>query len=519
MGSQSRGVDPDRIQPRMEAVLEISSLQEDQDSCARSRSDVATVMPNCFFCFAVVVIVARFDVSSSSSECFDDEVSKCQARMDECETDPTWMLRHCRATCDVCVMQNQTIEYNPGLGKIPDDISTEVLLTIRTINRYALEVRSDTRYALTNVHCKDRNELCAFWTFQGQCSSTEYIDFMKRECPLSCQLCGSDEWKGVFFLQFLLGDLSQAYSGGDNATHSRRRSLTLLLETLRLDPGHVGKSPSSNWVLTLHDRLMNLIPSVLLKVYASTTDPAHMDDLRLLGKILGSSSIMEEAPHQAFVAYRSRGFIVREMQEIDHLITRSIELSVGFAVPNEAALATIQEVSPVIQIGAGAGYWAALLRYHGVDIVAYDLHPPDSSENAFFDYTYVADIQQGSCIDVFRDEPQLAQHRSLLLVWPNDPDPVDNQQFCDNRGCEGSQATWDTDCLTAFLQAGGSKVVFVGEREQKVQGEDCGLSATRQFQHLLHQRFRLISTVSIPNWWLNQDDLSVWELKVTTDEL
>jgi hypothetical protein len=30
----------------------------------------------------------------------------------------------------------------------------------------------------------------------------------------------------------------------------------------------------------------------------------------------------------------------------------------------------------VVEVGAGTGYWAALLRARGVDVVAYDVRPP-----------------------------------------------------------------------------------------------------------------------------------------------
>ena len=50
----------------------------------------------------------------------------------------------------------------------------------------------------------------------------------------------------------------------------------------------------------------------------------------------------------------------------------------GFAVPTDAALDAIVACSPrgVLELGAGAGQWAALLARRGVDVVAYDVAPP-----------------------------------------------------------------------------------------------------------------------------------------------
>jgi hypothetical protein len=45
------------------------------------------------------------------------------------------------------------------------------------------------------------------------------------------------------------------------------------------------------------------------------------------------------------------------------------------AVPTTEALRALQALSPIIEVGAGRGYWARLLSELGCDIVASDLHP------------------------------------------------------------------------------------------------------------------------------------------------
>lgn len=112
------------------------------------------------------------------------------------------------------------------------------------------------------------------------------------------------------------------------------------------------------------------------------------------------------------------------------------------------------------------------------------------------------------------------------MIWPNDPDPTDNPQFCigsSSTDCAGSEAVWDADCLLAFLAAGGRRVIYVGERERQLSNHfmdggggggtaDCGISSSRRFQTLLEERFRMVTRVEIPQMWLNEDDLTVWEL-------
>ena len=51
------------------------------------------------------------------------------------------------------------------------------------------------------------------------------------------------------------------------------------------------------------------------------------------------------------------------------------------AIPTEGALQAIADLKmPVVEVGCGSGYWARLLRGRGVDVLAYDLHPPKPLE-------------------------------------------------------------------------------------------------------------------------------------------
>ncbi len=91
----------------------------------------------------------------------------------------------------------------------------------------------------------------------------------------------------------------------------------------------------------------------------------------------------------------------------------------AFAVPTEAALTTIARYAPIVELGAGTGYWAYLLRQRGVDVVAYDRFPPDRAENPNrLDPRLWTEVLAG-------DESVLARFpdRGLLLCWPSWRDP------------------------------------------------------------------------------------------------
>jgi tetratricopeptide (TPR) repeat protein len=54
----------------------------------------------------------------------------------------------------------------------------------------------------------------------------------------------------------------------------------------------------------------------------------------------------------------------------------------SWAIPDEEALATIGSYTPLVEIGAGTGYWAALLRKRGADMIAYDSHLAETGKIA-----------------------------------------------------------------------------------------------------------------------------------------
>jgi hypothetical protein len=87
----------------------------------------------------------------------------------------------------------------------------------------------------------------------------------------------------------------------------------------------------------------------------------------------------------------------------------------AYVFPSESALAMLAELGPLIEIGAGTGYWARQLRAIGVDVVALDQAPVDGERvNRYHPrsepWSYV---EQG-------DQTALPSHahRGLFLCWP-----------------------------------------------------------------------------------------------------
>lgn len=151
----------------------------------------------------------------------------------------------------------------------------------------------------------------------------------------------------------------------------------------------------------------------------------------------------------------------------------------SWAVPTEEALATIAGHSPrgVVEIGAGGGYWAMLLRERGVDVVAYDPDPSGSGRASRFyrDGTVWSSVNVGDhTAAVYHSE------RTLMLCWPE------------------SGEDWPAAAVRAH---GGSTVVYIGQP---------GVTGNDDLHTLLNKSFVEVGRVGLPQWMGLEDDLSVY---------
>jgi hypothetical protein len=158
----------------------------------------------------------------------------------------------------------------------------------------------------------------------------------------------------------------------------------------------------------------------------------------------------------------------------------------SFGVPDEAALDAIARRAPVLELGAGTGYWTYLLRARGVDCLAFDVAPPDRSVNPHqfrpLTWTYV---EQGGIETLAR----YGQDRSLLLVWPTWRDPFADQ---------------------ALAGYPGPTVIYVGEPRG-------GHTADDAFFDRLSQDWRVVEHVQVPRWPGTRDSLSVFERRTAIE--
>lgn len=85
------------------------------------------------------------------------------------------------------------------------------------------------------------------------------------------------------------------------------------------------------------------------------------------------------------------------------------------AIPNEAALDAIIDFSEgrVMEVGAGCGYWAFLLKQKGCDVICCDMAPPAEK----LQWIPVEKCEGNEFVHNHEEE-----NRTLMLCWPEDSD-------------------------------------------------------------------------------------------------
>jgi len=173
-----------------------------------------------------------------------------------------------------------------------------------------------------------------------------------------------------------------------------------------------------------------------------------------------------------------------EAQRLLELDERRRELASLFswAIPTEPALAVLAKYAPLVECGAGTGYWAALLRSRGVDALAYDLAPPGrGTRNEFHRRGRQpwTEVQRASAAAAARRHGE----RTLVLCWP----PYEE----------------DAASYGALRAYRGDVVVHIGERDE-------GATGSVRFHRELRLNWTLAEELELPHWPGLRDRLMVY---------
>jgi hypothetical protein len=147
----------------------------------------------------------------------------------------------------------------------------------------------------------------------------------------------------------------------------------------------------------------------------------------------------------------------------------------GFAILTREAIEAIRPYGPLLEIGAGSGYWAYELTNYGIDVIATDnltenfgwFREGKTTKQERWKKHYI-EIEKLEAVDAVRKYP----NRNLLIVWPS------------------YGGSWAADALEVFT---GQVVVYMGEW-----GDAC---AEDRFFDLLDQRFSDQVWIRMPHFW------------------
>ena len=144
----------------------------------------------------------------------------------------------------------------------------------------------------------------------------------------------------------------------------------------------------------------------------------------------------------------------------------------SWAIPSDAALDVLARHAPLVECGAGMGYWTALLRARGVDVAAYDRTPPGRRmRNEYHGRARRpwTEVERSASVEAARRHAG----RTLVLCWP--PYADDGASYA---------------VLHAYR---GDVLVYIGEPEE-------GATGSVRFHRELGLNWTPVEAVELPHW-------------------
>ena len=148
----------------------------------------------------------------------------------------------------------------------------------------------------------------------------------------------------------------------------------------------------------------------------------------------------------------------------------------GFSIPCLEAVEAVRKLqAPLVEIGAGSGYWSALLRAAGVDILATD---PSIGSHGFVPGTHhdAAPLTASDAVQRYSD-------RDVLCSWPS------------------KGADWCREAVSLIKP--GRHFIYLGEPRG-------GLCASDALFDLLEAEFDLVGQVITPRFERARDGLKIF---------
>lgn len=130
----------------------------------------------------------------------------------------------------------------------------------------------------------------------------------------------------------------------------------------------------------------------------------------------------------------------------------------AWAIPNSTAIEYCTKFDPLLDVGAGSGYWGYCIDRQGGNIRAMDKNPPSNPWLS---------VEEATVLDVY-DE---IEDEAVLMVWP----------------------PYNQDMAERVASIGPSDILYVGERRG-------GCTGTDGFFDILDERYTQLREIMIPSY-------------------
>lgn len=156
----------------------------------------------------------------------------------------------------------------------------------------------------------------------------------------------------------------------------------------------------------------------------------------------------------------------------------------AWSIPDPQALGAFMDaqVGPMVEIGAGAGYWAWCIEQLGGEVVCYDENPAGDTTGET-NMWHSGAVQWTPVLRAGIEAIDMHQDRALFLSWPPYAQPMAHE---------------------ALLRYTGSTLVYIGEGEGGCTGDDG-------FHEELERNWERTHDISLVQWYGLHDVLEIYD--------
>lgn len=201
-------------------------------------------------------------------------------------------------------------------------------------------------------------------------------------------------------------------------------------------------------------------------------------------RFLAESGVFE---YSAFDVFSSNG-IFDENKLIGHIQLRHDFIAkYGFAIINDEVVELLKGYQPILEVGAGSGYWSYELQQAGIDVITTDpmtgiyTHGVGMHRTSRHWENKYTKIEQLVAKKAIRKYP----NRNLLTVWPD------------------YDASWTHKMLRNFT---GKYLIYVGEGSG-------GCTGSETFHEILDTEYTEVADLTIPQFDGLHDRLYIYQKK------